>query len=143
MKKTLWFVAGVLLALSVTGCPQADETPSGNTNRTLKISNQSSTILVNVTWDSIDFDLPGGGADPYWDSGLALGRSNTMQVPGDEAEISSYVYFSLPYLISSKAGPYHTQELIVVRDEPVEFKITDNTIVVNSSGTLGLLSSFF
>jgi hypothetical protein len=29
------------------------------------------------------------------------------------------------------------------KDEPVEFKITDNTIVVNSSGTLGSLSSFF
>jgi hypothetical protein len=153
MKKFLALAAGALLALFLTGCPQDDDSfdgsPKGHNDRTLKISNQTTGYMWHVNWASLEFDdffanepsymeSPSSWPEGYHGQGLPMGSSVTQPVV--ESGTSSYVYFNLTVNNPAASPPIftysvRTQELVLVDDEPVEFKINDNTIVIRTDGT--------
>jgi hypothetical protein len=155
MKKIPVLVTGALLALFLIGCPNNDGTDTDTEDdshtgkvwiRRLEISNQSSIYIWDVRWYSTEFDK-GGFSPPdmtpwpegYHGWGLNTGEASSKDAATGVGEspspYSSYIYFK--FTIGGASGSTYsarTQELVVVDDDPVEFKITDNTVVVRSEG---------
>jgi hypothetical protein len=134
MKKTLWFVVGALLVLSVIGCPNdassdtEDDHDSSANSTLLTIKNQSFSDLLNVEWQGVSFALS------FTENFIPIGNKVTAPVSAG----SGYIYFRRK---SNPAFARTKETVIVEQDERPEFTFTDNTLIVdtndpNNTGTL-------
>jgi hypothetical protein len=129
MKKTLWLVAGAVLALSIIGCPNdtspdtgtEDDHGSSPPNQSLlAIKNQSFSNLLNVQWQGIDF------AVNLNENYIPIGNTVTEAVSAG----SGYIYFR------RKSNPAfaRTRDVVVLEEnERLEFVFTDNTLIVEAN----------
>jgi hypothetical protein len=150
MKRILEFIFAALLALSLIGCPQDSWVSSDDSNdhiqtmdiRTLRISNQSSVYIWSVRWNSHEFYRFGDyedyerWPDGYEGRGLGMGSSSVVELTDNDyysSGGSSYVYFKFVTGSPGTTCSVRTQDLVVVDDESLEFTITNNTVVVDTS----------
>jgi hypothetical protein len=151
MKKFFFVFFPIIFSLIVLGCPQ----PGGDDELSVKISNQSSRDLYEVTWNGVSFSNP--NLDQYLDMGmdpnslppylydvLPASAYMTASYPlsGIEAGSSGYIFFKRNELDNTSV---RTQEILYLDDKPVVFTITDDTIVVagGKSGPLGTWGSWY
>jgi hypothetical protein len=131
MKKVFLVFFPIFFSLIVLGCSQpSGDDGGGTTNLSVKISNQSSIGLYDVTWNGVSFYT----YDPTgYVGGKRLSSGDSMTVSSSSG--SSYVFFRIGNV------SVRTQEILSLDDKPVVFTINDNTIVVGS-GKTGPLSTF-